>query len=100
MNNASDAILKGINREPRLLHWSSELTPVKTQKYKSEYGRELLRIAEGDFVSASALYETGKGRKEMSVTLLNRALKNQLRPFFASRESQFPTPTSWLHSFH
>lgn len=40
------------------------MTPLRTQKYKSEYAYELLRIAEGDLESACALHAAKAGRKE------------------------------------
>ena len=55
------------------------MTPIKTQKYKSEYGLELLRIAEGDFVSASALYETGTGRKENVGYLAQQSVEKSIK---------------------
>lgn len=55
------------------------MTPVKTQKYKSEYGFELLRIAEGDYLSASALYDTGKGRKENVGYLAQQSIEKSIK---------------------
>lgn len=55
------------------------MTPIKTQKYKSEYGFELLRIAEGDHASASALHETGKGRKENVGYLAHQCIEKSIK---------------------
>ena len=40
------------------------MSPQRTQKYKTEYAYELLRIAQGDLESAQALYAAKTGRKE------------------------------------
>jgi HEPN domain-containing protein len=55
------------------------VTPIKTQKYKSEYGIELLRIAEGDLDSAVALYETHKGRKENVGYLAQQSIEKSMK---------------------
>lgn len=55
------------------------MTPIKTQKYKSEYGFELMRIAEGDLTSASALYESGKGRKENVGYLAQQSIEKSIK---------------------
>lgn len=68
-----------VNSNYARLYWSPAMTPIKTQKYKSEYGFELLRIAEGDFVSASALYETGKGRKENVGYLAQQSIEKSIK---------------------
>jgi HEPN domain-containing protein len=55
------------------------MTPIKTQKYKSEYGAELLRIAEGDLASAIALRETHKGRKENVGYLAQQSIEKSIK---------------------
>lgn len=58
---------------------SAAVTPKKAQIYKPEYGKELLRIAEGDLASASALHETKKGRKENVGYLAQQSIEKALK---------------------
>lgn len=70
--------------------WTPEMTPLKTQKYKSEYGFELLRIAEGDYLSASALFETGKGRKENVGYLAQQSIGKSIKAVLCFKEVAIP----------
>jgi HEPN domain-containing protein len=68
------------------------MTPIKTQKYKSEYGAELLRIAEGDLASASALRETKKGRKENVGYLAQQSAEKSLKAVLCFKGIPLPHP--------
>ena len=66
------------------------MIPLKTQKYRSEYGFELLRIAEGDCLSASALFETGKGRKENVGFLAQQSIEKSIKAVLCFKEVAIP----------
>lgn len=66
------------------------VTPIKTQKYKKEYGVELLRIAEGDSDSAAALRETHKGRKENVGYLAQQSIEKSIKAVLCFVEVPLP----------
>lgn len=66
------------------------MTPIKTQKYKPSYAAELLRIAEGDLISASALRDTGKGRKENVGYLAQQSIEKSIKAVLCARGVALP----------
>ena len=62
----------------------------KKRKFKKEYGKELLRIAEGDLESAKGLHKIKVGRTENVLFLAEQAIEKALKAVLCWRE--IPTP--------
>ena len=62
----------------------------KSQKYKKEYAKELLKIAEGDFETTKVLYNAKAGRKENICFIAQQVVEKSIKAVLCHLELPIP----------
>ena len=63
---------------------------VKERKFRKEYSKQLLNIADGDLDSAEGLFEIGKGRPENVIFHAQQSIEKSIKAVLCATESPVP----------